>query len=759
MFRHSRSRTCGRGLGLLLILAALGCQTDPNVAKQEYLKSGDRYVEEQKYSEAIVQYRNALQQDPKFGEARYKLAETYAKVGDVNSAFREYVRAADLLPNDIDLQVKTATLLLLTRQFEDAKKRAEMALDKDPRNIQAQIIRGNALGGLNEFDAAIKQLEDANKLAPSAAAYAAIGAFKGASGEQTDAEKAFRAAVRVDPKNVRCHLALANYLLSVNRGAEAETSLKQALSIDPDNEVANRGLIALYVAAHRARETEPYLKKLAEKDTSPQATYKIALAEFFAQTNRPGDALKILTPLSAGKGSFAPSQTRVAGIQYAKEPSLAHQTLEGVLRREPKNEEALLMKTRFLLSEGKLDDALKTAQAAAAAHPQSAEAFFLVGVTQRARRQPTEAIAAFNEVIKLNPRAVVAQLQLSEMNLAVGKGAAGLQLAEDVAMSAPDAAVVQLNLARNLIAGNQIARAEPIVRQLVARYPKAAPAHAVAGTLAMSKKDLAGARKSYEQALSIDPVNSEALIGLTTVDVSQKNFPAARARIDAALAKAPTNPDILILAGRTYASVGDPAAAEGAFKKAIELAPQSLQAYGLLGKLYLGQRRMDQALAEFEKASQKDPTSVGAPTMAGMILEVQGKRDEAKRRYERALQINPNAAVAANNLAYIYAEQGGNLDVALQLAQTAKQGLPHLAGVNDTLGFVYLKKDLASLAIPPLEASVKKDPQNWIYQYHLGLAYSKAGEKVKARQALERALALNASFPGAEEARKALAGL
>ena len=106
-----------------------------------------------------------------------------------------------------------------------------------------------------------------------------------------------------------------------------------------------------------------------------------------------------------------------------------------------------------------------------------------------------EAIAALNEVIRLNPRAVAAQLQLSELNLAVGKRDVGLQLAEDVAKSAPGAPLVRLNLARNLIAGNQIARAEPIVRQLVSQYPKAAPAHAVAGTLALAKKDSAGARK------------------------------------------------------------------------------------------------------------------------------------------------------------------------------------------------------------------------------------------------------------------------
>jgi putative PEP-CTERM system TPR-repeat lipoprotein len=749
-----------RGLGLVLALAAFGCQTDPNVAKQEYLKSGDRYVAEKKYAEAIVQYRRALQQDPKFGEARLKLADTYALVGDGPGALREYVRAADLLPGDIDAQVKAASFLLLASQFEDAKTRAEKALAKDPKHVQAQIIRGDALAGLKEYDAAIKQLEDANKMTPTSGAYAAIGMIKRASGETTDAEKAFRSAVAVSPQNVLTHLALANYLMSVGKTAEVEASLKQALALDPDNGLANRGLVAFYVANKRPLEAEPYLKKLALNDKSPKATYKIALAEFFAQTGRPGDALKILTPLAGGKDSFAPSQVRVAAIQYAQNERVpANQTIDAVLQREPKNEEALLTKARFQLTEGKLDDALKNAQAATAANPQSAVAFYVLGAVQRERRQPAEAIAAFKETLKLNPQAVSAQFQLSELNLVTGKSQAGLEFAESAAKSLPGAPALQANLARNLIANGQIARAERVVAQLAKQYPNVSEAQSLAGTLAIAKNDLGAARKSYEKAAVLDPGNGEALAGLIGIDITQKNLQSARVRIDTALATAPANPDLLVLAGRTYARVGDPAAAEAAFKKVIEIHPQVLQAYGMLAQLYISQRRMDQALAEFDRVAAKDQKAVGARTMAAMILDSQGKKAEASHRYEQVLQIDPEAAVAANNLAYIYAEHGGNLDVALQLAQTAKQGLPDLAEVSDTLGFVYLKKDLVSLAIPPLEASAKKDPRNWIYQYHLGLAYSKAGEKLKARQALERALAINASFPGAEEARKTLAGL
>src|SRR5262245_63333780 len=112
-----------------------------------------------------------------------------------------------------------------------------------------------------------------------------------------------------------------------------------------------------------------------------------------------------------------------------------------------------------------------------------------------------------------------------------------------------------------------------------------------------------------------------------------------------------------------------------------------------------------------------------------------------------------------NNLDWMDDEEGGTLDVALQLAQTAKQRLPNQAEVNDTLGFIYLKKDLPSLAIPPLQDAVKADPKNPTYLYRLASAQAKAGNKGAARALLEKALANGATFPEAAEARALLTTL
>jgi Flp pilus assembly protein TadD len=157
--------------------------------------------------------------------------------------------------------------------------------------------------------------------------------------------------------------------------------------------------------------------------------------------------------------------------------------------------------------------------------------------------------------------------------------------------------------------------------------------------------------------------------------------------------------------------------------------------------------------------AQRDPKPVAALTLVGMILDSQGNTAAAQKKFERVMQLDSEAPVAANNLAWIYAENGGNLDVALQLAQTAKRKLPELAEVNDTLGYIYYKKNLPALALPPLRASVEKDPANAGFHYHLGLAYAQAGESALARQSLTKALSLKLDEKGAQDARAVLDSL
>ncbi len=114
-------------------------------------------------------------------------------------------------------------------------------------------------------------------------------------------------------------------------------------------------------------------------------------------------------------------------------------------------------------------------------------------------------------------------------------------------------------------------------------------------------------------------------------------------------------------------------------------------------------------------------------TLAGVAPRARAaariSRTRQRRLFQKALDVDPRAAVAANNLAWLYARNNEKLDTALQLAQTAKAGLPDRHEVDDTLGWVCYKKGLSTLAVAAFERGVRLQPDNPSYVGHLGLAY------------------------------------
>src|ERR1700730_13299494 len=87
-------------VGFLTAVLFTGCSRDPNVRKQKYLESGDRYFAKAKYREAAIQYSIALQVDSRLAAAHYKLGHTYLKLSETTRAFQELSRSVELAPDN-----------------------------------------------------------------------------------------------------------------------------------------------------------------------------------------------------------------------------------------------------------------------------------------------------------------------------------------------------------------------------------------------------------------------------------------------------------------------------------------------------------------------------------------------------------------------------------------------------------------------------------------------------------------------------------
>lgn len=740
-------------VALLVLSPLVGCRDAKTLSAR-----GDRFMTEKKYREASLEYRNALQKDPMLGDVRMKLAEAYYAIGDYPNALRECQRAADLLPDDTGAQIRTGKLLLLAGQYDEAKSRARKALDKNPKDVEAQILLANASAGLKEMGDAIKEMEEAIQLDPKRSlSYANLGVFLASSNSREDAERRFRSAVEIDPKSVNARLALANFLWTTDRPADAEASLKEALNLDPASVGAHRALATLYLSEQRSKEAEPHLKAAA--DASKDPGLRIVLADYYIAQNRPDDALQLLENVSKEPSGFVLAQPRVAALQYEHgKKEDAYKRIDAVLAKVPSDPPALMTKGRFLLGDGKREEALAKVKAAISANPKYAAAHYLLALLSLPA-DPTGAVKAFNEVVKFSPRAVDAYLQLARLHLSQGEAGLAVERASEAVRYDPNNLGAHELFARALISHGEFERAAREAQWLQAVAPRRPEGPLLSALVAVARKDLTGASKQFEKALAVDPDSFEALQGLVRLDLAASRADRARTRVRTALDRAPKNSRLHVLAADVAAAQGDLVGVEHALRLAVESDPATLDAYVGLGRLYVSQNRLMEAQKEFESVAAQQPKSIAAHTFVAMAMQAQGRASDAEQRYQQILTIDAGAAIAANNLAMIHLDRGTNLDVALQLAQTAKSHLPDRPEINDTLGWIYYKKGLPAMAVGPLLQATDRSPKNASYQFHAGMALAKAGNKAAAREHLEAALALDAKFAGADEARQTLANL
>ena len=95
----------------------------------------------------------------------------------------------------------------------------------------------------------------------------------------------------------------------------------------------------------------------------------------------------------------------------------------------------------------------------------------------------------------------------------------------------------------------------------------------------------------------------------------------------------------------------------------------------------------------------------------------------------------------------------------MKFAQIAREAAPEDPNIADTLGWIYYKKGLLDTSYPLISDASKKLEKNAVVRYHHGMVLSKKGKTKEAAAELKAALTLDANFPGAEDAKKALSAL
>jgi Flp pilus assembly protein TadD len=189
----------------------------------------------------------------------------------------------------------------------------------------------------------------------------------------------------------------------------------------------------------------------------------------------------------------------------------------------------------------------------------------------------------------------------------------------------------------------------------------------------------------------------------------------------------------------TLAAAGNYPAAAAQLQMLIDKNPKP-DLYLQMGEAKLRADDLAGAAAAFQTARQMAPSDARPALDLALLYDRTERSEQARKEYEIVLQIQPDNATALNNLAYLEAEQGVDLDQALAHAHRAQQKLPGDLDVQDTLAVVYIRKNLTNDGLRMLRDLVAQRPDSAPFHLHLALALYQQGDRSSARRELATAL-------------------
>jgi tetratricopeptide (TPR) repeat protein len=269
--------------------------------------------------------------------------------------------------------------------------------------------------------------------------------------------------------------------------------------------------------------------------------------------------------------------------------------------------------------------------------------------------------------------------------------------------------------------------------------------------LKMQRKDPAGARKSAEEALTLAPDNVRALTILVGTYRAQGQAEAGLLSLQERAARYPKSAPIQQYLGAVFLASGKKAEARAAFETAKADNPKSADADLSLAQLDLLDKKPEDARKRLSAVLAKNDASNPAHLMMGAIEWQTGNPAAAIAQYRKVLATDSRNLVALNGLSYLLADQANQPDEALKYAQQAKELAPNDPAVDDTLGWVYFRKGIYSVAAEHLGVAVAKEP-NALRKYHLAMAYFKSGDRPRGTAQLNQALKMDSNLPEAAEA-------
>jgi putative PEP-CTERM system TPR-repeat lipoprotein len=720
-----------------------------------WLMKGDLARASANEADAMAAYQKVIEFDPaniaarlnvtslhiannKLSEARKLIAQTRAiDPASVTTAHmqalveyqaRDYKAANDAIlqvlkaaPNYLPSVVLAGAILTELGSYEQAQQHIGRALDQMPDNIYVRRLMVVSLARSGQMPRAIEVLQAALKQAPGDSQVVALaGELHLQSGEFAKAAAYFDMAAARDPNDAAARVRLAVSRMASGAADRAIADLELATKLDSNNYQADMLLVASHLKRGNYDRALNAMASLEKKQPKNPVIFNLKAGILHGMKDIPNARENFERALEL-QPTFLAAAVNLAQLDILdRNLKSARGRLEAILEKDKSNVSVLI--------------ALSELGPALGATTQER-----VGWLERAR--------------KANPQAVAPPQMIISLYLEIGETTKALEVAQQAHLHSPgNPQLIDLLGATQLNAGEK-ERALVSFRNLVQVQPKSPAALYRLASAQTYTSDDDSARETLKKALSLSPDFGDAQLALVSLEIRARRYADALNIARQAQKQNPKSPFGFALEGQVWMGEKKFSQAIKSYEAAHGMAKNATSLINLCSA-YVAAGNADEGSARLTQWLKESPDDTVVRLYAAETALKRGGFKEAIAHYELLRKTQPDNVLLLNNLAWAYYQLKDAR--ALETAEHAYKLKPGNVSIADTLGWLLIEQGNTSRGIEVLTKAVKTASNNPSVRYHLAQGWLKVGEKSKAREELERLLAIKGKFSVQEEAKTLL---
>lgn len=648
-----------RYLTALALLVGVALVSPPPAFARDYLVEGKQLLLKGDLRAAQIALRNAVRDDARNGESRFRLATVHLALGDPTAAEKEARVARELgydPPATITLLAQT---YLVTGRFRQLLE--ELKPDgKDPvADAELLTAYAQAQGGLRNGDAARSLLTEAQKMAPnSVPGLLAASQLAFAANDREEGERRLDRALEVGPRSIAALSRKAQFLRGKNDNAGAIAVYDRLIAQAPEMPVVRidraQALIAISQDDKARLDVAAVLNVLPG---SVQALYTRAVLEARSKDFKAADATlqrlnNVLPNMPRGLYLQAIVKQNVGQLEQAVDAAQKH------VGRYPGDIEGVKLLARLQIQNRRPDLAAIALTRLADANVADADLYDLLGRAHGASGQADKAVQAYQRAANLAPDNAALRTRLANARLGSGNPEGAAVDLERSLELAPTAVGIAEALFFTELATGDLDKAAAAIERIRKAQGNTPPVANMEGVLKIALRDYEGARTAFNKALGLQADFMPAKANLARLAVIQNKMQEAEDILSGLLAKQADSEPALGMYVGLVARRNDLAKAIEVTSKAIAANPDNTRSRLILAELHMRNNKDSKKALEVLTLPGGAELPIDLLTARGRVHAAAGESADARDNFSKVLAINPRAIDVRRQLVGLLAAAG-----------------------------------------------------------------------------------------------------